>query len=294
MIYVVVRCRNDVQLLPATLAGIRRQTVPCRIVAFDNASTDGSREILAQQADTVIDVPEGKYVPGRVLNDAMRASDSDLVVFLNSDCEPRDEYWLAELIAVMEDPQAAAGFGRQEPRPDCLPWFARDTENTFGDGKQQAKWRHCFSMASSIVRRDVWEQMPFDEEIPYSEDIEWTWRAKQAGYHIPYAPDSRVYHSHNYTWHQYYRRQFGEGKAEAQIFEWDFFATSWLRYSFLPYVRQVAGDVKYCLRLGKPLEALKCPYVRTAQLLGRRKGFSEAYRKVLRERLRVLTEESRK
>lgn len=275
MIDVVLRCRNDVVLLPATLAGLRRQSTPLRIVAFDNASDDGSREILAHEADILIDVPAGAYVPGRVLNQAMRETRSDLVAFLNSDCEPLDENWLAPLVALMRDPEVAAGFGCQMPRPDCLPWFARDTESTFGDGKDQAKWRHCFSMASSIVRRSAWEAAPFDEDIKYSEDIEWTWRARQAGHRIAYAADSRVYHSHNYTWAQYYKRQYGEGRAEARIFEWDAVGRSWPRYSLLPYLRQVARDIKYCATHGQPLRGLVCPYVRTAQLLGRRKGFME-------------------
>jgi len=275
LIDVVVRCRNDVALLPATLAGLRSQNVPFRLIAFDNGSTDGSRELLCEAADVLVDVPAGAYVPGRVLNQAMAATQSEVVAFLNSDCEPLDENWLRPLADLMKDPSVAAGFGRQMPRPDCVPWFARDTESTFGDGKDQAKWRHCFSMASSIVRRSVWQEMPFDENVRYSEDIEWTYRARKAGYEIRYAPDSRVYHSHNYTWHEYYRRQYGEGRAEAGFFEWGAVARSWPRYSLLPYLKQVARDAIYCARTGQPLKAFACPYVRTAQLLGRRKGFLE-------------------
>lgn len=278
MIDVVVRCRNDIALVPATLDGLRKQIEPLRIVAFDNASTDGSRELLAERADVLHDVPAGTYVPGRVLNQAMAATESELVAFLNSDCETLDEHWLGHLVDVMREPKAAAGFGRQVPRPDCVPWFARDTEATFGDGQEQARWRHCFSMASSIVRRAAWRSRPFDEKIQYSEDIEWTYSMRNAGWLIPYAPESRVYHSHNYSWQQYYRRQFGEGKADAAIFEWDAVSRTWLRYSFLPYARLVAKDVAYCLKLGKPLASLASPYVRLAQMLGRRKGFVEGLR----------------
>jgi len=279
MIDVVVRCRNDVALLPATLEGLRKQSMPFRLFAYDNGSTDGSRELLEKAADVLVDVPAGAYVPGKILNQAMAATSSHLVAFLNSDCEPLDSLWLERLVQAMDDPSAAAGFGRQMPRPDCLPWFARDTESTFGDGRDQAKWRHCFSMASSIVRRSVWESSPFDEKIQYSEDVEWTYRARQAGHAIVYAPESRVYHSHNYDWGQYYRRQFGEGKADAAIFDWDAISRSWLRYSLLPYGKQVARDIIYCLKHGQPLRAFQCPYVRTAQLLGRRKGFLEALSK---------------
>jgi rhamnosyltransferase len=192
---------------------------------------------------------------------------------LNSDCEPVDEYWLKRLIDAMDDPAVGAAFGRQMPRPGCFSWFERDTEATFGDGKEQAKWRHCFSMANSILRREAWEAEPFNEKIAYSEDVELTLRIKNRGFEIRYVPESRVLHSHNYTWKQYYKRQFGEGKAEAAIWEWSRFQRSWLRYSALPYLRQIGRDFSYCVPKGRAGDAVKAIYVRTAQLLGRRKGF---------------------
>lgn len=275
-----MRCRNDAELLPSTLAALQRQTVPFRLFAMDNASDDGSRELLAAAAYQVVDIPKGAYNPGRVLNQAMRLTTSPIVAFLNSDCESVDEFWLERLIEAMDDPKVGAAFGRQMPRPGCYSWFERDTEATFGDGKEQAKWRHCFSMASSILRRTAWEQEQFSEAISYSEDVELTMRLKERGWEIRYAPESRVMHSHNYTWKQYYKRQFGEGKAEAVMMKWSPFQRSWLRYSMLPYVRQIGRDLAYCGRKGRVGDGIKSIFVRTAQLFGRRKGFLEGLREV--------------
>lgn len=130
-------------------------------------------------------------------------------------------------------------------------------------------------MASSMLRRSAWEQISFSEEISYSEDVDITYRMRKAGFEIKYAPESKVYHSHNYTWEEYFRRQRGEGKADAEIFEWDLVSRSWLRYSGLPYARQVLRDIVYCFRTGRPAYAFRVPHIRTAQLLGRRKGFLE-------------------
>lgn len=60
------------------------------------------------------------------------------VAFLNSDCTPLDEHWLEYLLASFSEGVAAV-FGRQVPRPDCKPLFAKDTEDTFGDGERQKK-----------------------------------------------------------------------------------------------------------------------------------------------------------
>jgi rhamnosyltransferase len=156
--------------------------------------------------------------------------------------------------------------------------MAKDTEDTYGDGSRQRFWRHCFSMAVSAIRRSVWEQMPFKEDLQYSEDIDWTWRARGIGYEIRYAAGARVMHSHNYTLRQFYKRHFGEGRAEAHIFEWSSWDRSLVRYSLLPYFRQVASDWKYCAANRQVGEALYSPVLRMAQAAGRRSGFSSSWR----------------
>jgi len=260
-------------IIAETLAQLHQQTQPFMLLALDNASTDGTEEEIRKYTDRIITVPAGRYVPGPVLNLGMAASTGELVAFLNSDCTPRDAYWLQNLLAGFDDNRIAAAFGRQVPRPDCHPLMAKDTEDTYGDGSCQKSWRHCFSMASSAIRRSVWEQMKFNERICYSEDIEWTWRARQQGYRIRYVPNAVVIHSHNYTLKQFYRRHRGEGKADAAIFAWSPWDRSLLRYSLLPFCRQLVSDVKYGVTTRSLRGALASPLFRMAQLLGRREGF---------------------
>ena len=88
---VVLRSRNDGAWIAATLEQVRTQTIPCEVLAFDNASTDGTREILDRFADRVVTVPAGTYVPGRVLNAGMAGTTGEFVVFLNADCTPCDD-----------------------------------------------------------------------------------------------------------------------------------------------------------------------------------------------------------
>ncbi|MCF7946217.1 MAG: glycosyltransferase [Spirochaetia bacterium] len=277
-ITIVMRARNDMPLISETLSMLSCQTLPFELYAFDNSSNDGTRDELLKYAKEIIDVPIGKYVPGKVLNHAMRITEGDITVFLNSDCTPLDEFWLEELIQGFADPQVAAVFGRQMPREDCRPLYARDIQNTFGDGSNQINWRHCFSMASSAIRRSVWEEENFNEQIQYSEDIDWTWNARRRGYTIQYMQRSCVLHSHNYTWFQFYRRQYGEGKAEAEIFSWSPWEKHIIRYSFLPYLMQVKDDIVYALRRRYIGTALYAPVLRLAQLLGRRRGFKKGMR----------------
>lgn len=262
-------------LIVDTLAMVHRQTDPFELVVFDNESTDGTLEEVKKYTDRVINVPKGAYVPGRVLNQGMEVSQGEWVVFLNSDCTPQHESWLKNLLGGFTDDRVVAMFGRQIPRTSCNRLYVKDIEETYGDGTRQKYWQHCFSMASSAIRRSVWEKMKFNEQIQYSEDIEWTWRVCQQGYSIRYVPDSIVMHSHNYTLRQYYKRHYGEGRAETEIFDWSSWQRSLLRYSVLPYVRQVLSDWKYCLRQSDFRAALYSPVLRMAQLLGRRAGFRD-------------------
>ena len=279
---IIMRSYNDMPLIADTLAMVSRQTIPFELIFLDNESTDGTIREIEKYADRIVNVPRGTYVPGRVLNQGMEISHGEFVVFLNSDCTPQNKWWLKNLLAGFTDDNVAAVFGRQIPRPDCHPIFAKDTEDTFGDGSRQKYWRHCFSMASSAIRRSVWEKIKFDEEVQYSEDIDWTWRARQNGYEVRYAADSIVMHSHNYTLGQFYKRHYGEGRAEAVIFDWSPWEQSFVRYSLLPYVRQVINDEKYCLSSFSLGACLYSPALRFAQLLGRRTGFKDG----LKERTR--------
>lgn len=270
---IVMRARNDMPIVARTLRAISEQKYPYRLFCFDNASDDGTTEEAKRYAHEVVNVPAGTYIPGRVLNEAMEATESEFVVFVNSDCPPCDDRWLETLVSGFAEERIAAVFGRQIPRPDCWTLFAKDTEDTFGNGERQKYWRHCFSMASSAVRRSVWNELPFRVDIQYSEDVDWTWRARQQGFKISYVAESVVEHSHNYTLKQFYKRQYGEGKAEANIFEWEPWQAGFLRYSLMPYVRQVLSDTKYCLSTGNIGSVLHSPFLRGSQMFGRRAGF---------------------
>ena len=276
-ISIIMRSHNDMPLISETLGMLERQTHPFELVALDNASADGTLDALRQHTEHIVNIPKGQYVPGRVLNTGMAESTGDIVAFLNSDCTPENEQWLENLVRGFDGEKVAAVFGRQLPRPDCHPLHAKDTDATYGDGRLQERWKHCFSMASSAIRRSVWESMPFNEELQYSEDIEWTWKARQKGYEIRYVCDSVVFHSHNYSVAQFYKRHYGEGKAEAVFFDWSGWERTWFRYSLLPLGRQIASDWKYALGNRNVRLLLQAPVYRVSQMLGRRAGFLDGW-----------------
>lgn len=222
-ISVIVRAHNDEALIGRTLDGIFSQhPPPSEVIVCDDNSTDRTREVASRFPVRFVERPAGPYKPGRTLNALVREAEGDIVVFNNSDAIPLDSNWLAELVKpLLSGTSRIFAFANQLPRPDARALVRKDNERAFGDGKVQATWKFFFSLASSATWRQNLLDVPFDEEIQYSEDVEWAWRnsrRKEDPVKIVYCPASRVEHSHNYTLRELAKRFRGEGAADRAIF----------------------------------------------------------------------------
>jgi len=218
-ISILVRSRNDRPYIGNTLERLlgQQSDFPFEIVCCDDASEDGTREIISTHPEVrLIDRPEGPYFPGRTLNRMVRECRGDIVVFNNADAVPQDETYLRNLTApLLDEHRADAVYGNQLPRPDASWLVRKDHLRAFGDGKTAAQWHFFFSLASAAAWKEDLVRYPFDETMHYSEDVEWAYRRNGR---IVYAPDARVEHSHNYTDAELRRRFYGEGYADAGIF----------------------------------------------------------------------------
>ena len=219
---VLVRARNDEAFIGRTLDGIFSQSVPpFEVIVCDDASTDRTRETAARYPVRFFERPAGPYKPGRTLNALVREAKGDVVVFDNSDAVPLDPSWLRELVRPLLGARNVFAFANQLPRPDAQMLVRKDSERAFGDGRVQAGWKFFFSLASSATWRQNLVDVPFDEKVQYSEDVEWTWRNSRRAedpIKVVYCPDSHVEHSHNYTVRQLWKRFRGEGAADRTIF----------------------------------------------------------------------------
>ena len=272
MISIIIRAKDEMPWLKYTLRLLKLQErQDYELICVDSGSQDGSWELLQESgAKICYRIKPEDYIPGKVLNQAIAQSSGEIIVFNNADCVPQNRYWLSELVLPLEtDPSMAASYACQIARPDAHPLVQKDYDRAFGDGSIAATWKHFFSLASSAVRRDLILQHPFDEDIRYSEDIEWSWRMKGLGYGIGYAKDAKVWHSHNYNLKQIKKRYLGEGKAEAFIYR-EHYAEHPEEKSFTRSVLLSAGmetlrDAAYLLRRGRLDWLPKAPIYRLAQ-----------------------------
>jgi rhamnosyltransferase len=245
---VLLLTRNGRATLPRVLASLRSQSAPFQIeiVAVDSGSDDGTRALLAGEADRLVEIEPGAFNHGTTRNLGVEACRGEYVVLLVQDAEPASADWLARLVAPLASEDAdrapqgrrrlAGTYGRQLPRADasgviraylerypaCSPVPRR--QSVAGRGAYEAlspAGRHAvctFDNVNACIRRSVWRRHPF-RPAAIAEDLAWAREVLLEGYDVAYLPDAAVFHSHHrsafyelgrtYLVHQQLRRLFG-------------------------------------------------------------------------------------
>jgi rhamnosyltransferase len=281
---IIMRSYNDIETIGGTFKALKNQSFQDFVLwNHDSSSDDGTLKVILANNNpgrVMVNDP-ASYNPARVLNKAVSFCDNEIIVFLNSDATPTSDTWLEDLIAPIVNEgvkKVGATFGRQTARHNCRSLFIKDTERAFGDGRIAANWRHFFSMANAAARKSTLVEFPFEPQMQYSEDIEWSRRIKQAGLGIEYVAAAKACHSHNYSLRESWKRHFGEGKAEAFIFPPSELNTSFMRYFLMPLVMEILRDAAYSFRRCSIDGLLHCVPLRVAQKVGRWLGLRAGLR----------------
>lgn len=250
---VVIPIINAAAQLPALLDRLESQqpVPPAEIILVDSGSTDNPQALANQRARVRI-IPIEKFSHGRSRNLGAQAAAAEFVVLMTQDALPRDNRWLAALLAPLADPSVAAVFSRQVPRADAPPTEQFFLNYHFPPGaprRWQADARAApafgrtvfFSNVSAAVRRGCLLKHPFDESLIMSEDQQLARDLLAAGYAIVYQPSSAVIHSHRYSLGMAFRRYFDSVYSLTAIFpKHDMRASASLG---LTYLRQEAAFI---------------------------------------------------
>jgi GT2 family glycosyltransferase len=207
---VIIPNWNGVSHLPVCLDALRRQSyTDFQAIVVDNASTDGSLQLLKSYPEVeVIEQQTNLFFSGAV-NDGICRTQSPIIVLLNNDTEPEPS-WLAELVSALEA-HPEAGFAASK----LLIFDERDVIHSAGDGygldgipRNRGVWTkdkgqfdkdtYVFSACAGAAayRRELFDDIGlFDEDfVGYCEDVDLAFRAQLAGYRCVFAPKARVYH----------------------------------------------------------------------------------------------------
>jgi glycosyltransferase involved in cell wall biosynthesis len=197
MISVVIRTKNEERWLRQCLSAVSHQVDrPLEVIVVDNASRDRTVGIAEEFGCRVLFIDDSEFSFGRALNIGIGMAKGEFIAILSGHCIPLNEKWLACLSAAFVNERIAGVYGRQEPLPDSNAFDKRDLWTTFGLERRIQNKDFFFHNANSMIRRRVWNEIPFNETISGVEDRDWAKKVIRKGYSIMYEPSASVYHYH--------------------------------------------------------------------------------------------------
>jgi len=193
------------------------------ILVIDSSSSDQTLDIARQHAIQTVIIPKSEFDHGgtRTLAGKTRST-GDILVYLTHDALPCDENAIETLIRpLLADQQCGAAFGRQIPYQNATPFAqhlrlfnypAQSYIRTFADRTALGIRAAFCSNSFAAYRRDALEAVGwFAENLILAEDMHVCARMLMKGYKLRYVADAAVYHSHNYTVTQEFKRYFDLG-----------------------------------------------------------------------------------
>lgn len=208
---VVVVTWQGRHLLEPCLSSLRAQTMPHRVFVVDNASTDGTLELLARYPEaTVLALPRNTGFAGAVAA-ALPRVDTRFVALLNNDAQAEPD-WLAAATAYLSGHDALAAVSTRMLLPGDPPHVNNAgvvlREDGYGadrglgepDGPAYERAVEVFgASAGAAVYRTLAVKAVGGFEARYFlyyEDTDVSWRLRLAGWRIAYCPDAVVRHRH--------------------------------------------------------------------------------------------------
>lgn len=208
---VIIPNYNGIAYIKDCLDSLKMQSYPdFEIIVVDNASTDGSCEVVEK------DFPEVKLIKlsqnfgfCRAVNEGIRVTKTKYLILLNNDTKA-DKDFVRELrnaIDAHDDTFSVAAKMLQMNAPDKIDaagdlYCALGWAFALGKDKKSNRYNKesvIFSACggASIYRKAMFEQIGYFDELhfTYLEDVDVGYRARIMGFSNRYTPKAVVYHA---------------------------------------------------------------------------------------------------
>jgi len=220
---IVIPTLNGEDTLAELLAMLSVQTIPIQeILIIDSSSDDSTPEIANQYGANYIKIDRQNFDHGRTRSEAALQTSGELIVFFTQDAIPVGKRALEHLIRQFSvDDNIGAAYGRQLPSFSANPFathlryfnYPQQSDiRSLNDSKRLGLATVFLSNSFSAYRRAVLQEIDFfPKDLVFGEDACAAGRILMTGWKIAYVAEAAVYHSHNYTCIEEFKRYFDIG-----------------------------------------------------------------------------------
>lgn len=209
---VIIPARNAQRTIGDCILAVLGQTVPrdqYEVVVVDDGSID--RTILVARRSGAKIIARPALGPGAARNAGAKATDADVLVFLDPDCVPRVD-WLAQMLAPFDDPRVAGVRGACLTHQKGL--LPRLIQAEYDDSYRRMERKGAIDVVegfSAAYRRDGFLAVGgFDPSFVAAGDVDLSYRMAARG-RLVFAPKAIVYRDHGTSFQRYVERNLREG-----------------------------------------------------------------------------------
>lgn len=227
---IIIRAYNEAQYIGRLLTGITQQTLEnVETILVDSGSNDDTVAIASQYPVNVVHIRPEEFTFGRSLNRGIAAARGELIVIISAHCYPVYPDWLEQLLKPFDDPDVAVSYGKQRGGKTNHYSEHQFFRQYFSDLSQPRQGHPYAHNANAAIRRALWQQHPYDENLTGLEDLAWSSWAMAQGHAVAYSAQAEIIHVHDEKPAQVYNRYRRESIAMKQILPksqfslWNFF-----------------------------------------------------------------------
>lgn len=227
-VQVLVPTRNPGRLWGVWLSALASQRPAVDGFIVDSSSNDGTSFSSLPCGLQLISIPVAEFNHGATRNLALShvSNATNIVVLMTQDALLASENSIAQLVAAFNNPAVGCAFGRQLPHDNAthiaaharLFNYAETSRVITLQDKSKLGFKTCFLSNSFAAYRlsALQEVGGFPSNVILGEDTTVAARMLKAGKSVAYVADACVYHSHNYSLAEEFRRYFDTGVFHAR------------------------------------------------------------------------------
>lgn len=271
---IIIRCYNEADHIGKLFHGLAEQSLQDHeIVLVDSGSTDGTVDIAEDfGVKEIVYIDPENFSFGRALNYGFEAAAGDFCVITSAHVYPKRDDWLERMLEPFDE-DVALVYGKQ--RGNEITTFSENQifEQWFPEHDIERQDHPFCNNANAAIRRALWEDYPYDEQITGLEDVDWAKRVQKDGYDISYTSEAEVIHVHDETARGVFNRYRREAYAHKQIMPNQTF-------SLFDFVRlsttNILSDYRAALKVGQlKTNLIEIPKFRLLQFWGTYRGFTK-------------------